>query len=103
MNHDISRLRALIAPPDGGGQCNISDDTLAALLMRYPCYELAAYHACLMLARDDSLTLPDGTQLPSQREYWLSRAAALRPSHTGGLRRADDFGRGRRGTAGGSL
>ena len=90
MRSDISRLRALIAPPDDGCRCILKDEVLAALLKKYPCFELAAYYACILLARNDSLTLPDGTQLPSQREYWLSRAAALRPSRTRTLRRADD-------------
>ena len=82
MKSDIDRLRALIAPPVDGYRCDLKDEVLEALLKKYPCFELAAYCACMLLARNDSLAMPDGTQLPSQREYWLSRAAILRPSRT---------------------
>ena len=90
MNYDIDRLRSMIAPARGGQSCALGDGFLFELLERYPCYELAAYHACLSLAQDDSLTLPDGTKLPSQRAYWLSRAAELRPSGSRVMRRADE-------------
>ena len=90
MDHNIERLRSMIAPAGSGCRCALDDGFLCALLERYPCYELAAYHACLTLAQDDSLALPDGTKLPAQRAYWLSRAAELRPTRTGLLRRADE-------------
>ncbi len=89
MLHDIDRLRGIIGSPQGCG-CALSDEALYALLARYPCYELAAYHACVMMAREDSLELADGTHIPSQREYWLTRARELRPSRTGTVVRADE-------------
>ena len=89
MLRDLSRLRDIIGCPQGCG-CTLSDDTLYSLLLRYPCYELAAYHACIMMAREDSLELSDGTRIPSQRQYWLTRAAELRPTRTRSLARADE-------------
>lgn len=69
--------------------CPLSDDTLMALLEMYPCYELALYHACMLLARDSSLRLSDGTQAASQSRYWLRLALSYRPSHTKSICRAD--------------
>ena len=89
MLRDINRLREIIGSPQGCG-CALSDEMLYRLLTRYPCYELAAYHACIMMAREDSLELPDGTRIPSQREYWLTRAAELRPVRSGTVKRADE-------------
>ena len=89
MLRDIDRLRGIIGSPQGCG-CALPDETLYRLLARYPCYELAAYHACIMMAREDSLTLADGTVIPSQRDYWLTRAAELRPVRSGTVRRADE-------------
>ena len=89
--NDIRRLRGLIAPPgEDAPCCPFSSVQLYALLENHGSCENAAYHACLLLARDDSVSLPDGTSLPSQREYWLMRAAALRPKRGGMLRRADE-------------
>ena len=89
MLRDIKRLRDIIGSPQGCG-CVLDDQTLYRLLQRYPCYELAAYHACIMMAREDSLELSDGTRIPSQRDYWLTRAAELRPTRTGTVGRADE-------------
>lgn len=72
--------------------CPLSDDTLSTLLEMYPCYELALYHACLLLSRDSSLRLSDGTQAASQSRYWLRLALSYRPCASTTLRRADERG-----------
>lgn len=89
MPGDINKLRRIISAPSCGGRV-LDDQTLSALLERYPCYELAAYHACIIMAQDDSLRLPDGTDIPSQRQYWLNRARQLRPVRDRPLKRADE-------------
>lgn len=89
MLRDINRLRRIISAP-GGGCCTLDDTALSELLERYPCYELAAYHACIIMAQEDSLRLPDGTTIPSQRAYWLSRARQLRPARSRTVVRADE-------------
>ncbi len=47
----------------------------------------AIYLGALAKARVDGVTLPDGTSLPSSRDYWLGLAAAFRPNRGGALPR----------------
>lgn len=87
----VARLRGMIEPAGcAGGGTALSDDALGALLDEYPCYELAAYHACLRLAQNSELRLADGTSAPSQENYWLRMAQVFRPSRSGSLCRADE-------------
>jgi hypothetical protein len=41
------------------------------------------YLGALAKARVDAATLPDGTSVPSAREYWLGIASAFRPNRGG--------------------
>jgi hypothetical protein len=47
----------------------------------------AIYLGALAKARADGATLPDGTSLPSNRDYWLGLAAAFRPNRGGAIPR----------------
>lgn len=49
----------------------------------------AIYLGALQKAKVDSITLPDGTTLPSNREYWQAMASAFRPNRGGVMQRAD--------------
>jgi len=49
----------------------------------------AIYLGALIKAKADGITLPDGTTLPSNRDYWLAIAAAHRPNRGGAIGRAD--------------
>ena len=86
---DLQKLRALLGSP--GGECGypLNDATLTALLEKYPCYELAAYQACLLMARSDAVRLPDGTATPDQSGYWKRLALTFRPNRGGTVCRAD--------------
>ena len=48
----------------------------------------AIYLGALHKARLDGITLPDGTNLESNRAYWLGLAAAFRPNRGGVIPRA---------------
>lgn len=49
----------------------------------------AAYDVLLRKAENSAVRLAGGTELPDQREYWLSRARAVRPNATRAAGRAD--------------
>lgn len=49
----------------------------------------AIYLGALAKAKVDSITLPDGTSLPSNREYWQALASAFRPNRGGVIHRSD--------------
>ena len=49
----------------------------------------AIYRGALAKAKVDNITLPDGTSLPNNREYWLAIASAFRPNRGGVMQRAD--------------
>ena len=88
---DIARLRGMLEPAGcAGGGVALSDGALGALLDEYPCFELAAYHACLRLSQNTELRLADGTAAPSQENYWRRMAAVFRPQRGGCIKRADD-------------
>lgn len=68
----------------------LSDGQLAALLEAAGGdLRRAAYEGALRKARNDGITLPDGTRLESNREYWLAVARSYRTNHTGGMLRPD--------------
>lgn len=90
MNNNISQLRALLLPPGGCGCCPLSDAQLNALLLQYPNIRDAAYHACIMLSRDTSLSLPDGMSIPDQSAYWLRLARMFRDNASRTVGRADE-------------
>ena len=88
-NGNIQHLRAMLDTAGECAVCTLSDLTLGELLKRYPCYELAAYRACILLSQEGAMRLADGTATPSQSRYWLRRAADFRPNTGRALRRAD--------------
>ncbi len=49
----------------------------------------AVYLGALAKAKIASITLPDGTTLPNNRDYWLGIAASYRPNRGGVIPRAD--------------
>lgn len=89
---NITKLRRMIELPgcSEAGKCFLTDEQLLTLLELYPCYELAAYHACLMMAQRTDMRLSDGTDIPDQSVYWLRRAISFRPNSGGSLCRADE-------------
>lgn len=89
---NITKLRTMLELPgcSEAGKCFLTDEQLLALLERYPCYELAAYHACIIMAQRTDMRLSDGTDIPDQSAYWLRRALSFRPKMGGQVRRADE-------------
>lgn len=86
----LSTLKLLLDECDDGCRM-LSDQQLAACLARASGDLMgAAYYGALLKAQDDSLSLPDGVDLPSSRAYWLSMAQAYRPNRGGPIPRADD-------------
>lgn len=51
----------------------------------------ASYEGLLIKAEDDSIALPGGLQVPSNRNYWLSLAKKYRDNQTRALSRGDDY------------
>lgn len=49
----------------------------------------ATYQGLVIKSEDDSIALPGGLQVPSNRNYWLGLAKKYRQSSTGVLGRAD--------------
>ena len=43
---------------------------------------LAAYNCCILKAEDDSISLPGGLNLPSNRAYWMSLARRYRTNQS---------------------
>lgn len=48
-----------------------------------------AYDVLLRKAESSAVRLSGGTELPDQRDYWLSRARSVRPNATRAVGRAD--------------
>ncbi len=87
----VARLRSMLNVSAGEGcSCFLSDEMLSELIDRYPCLELAAYHACLLMAQRTDMKMSDGTTIPDQSGYWLRRAVGFRPYSGRILRRADE-------------
>lgn len=92
----LSALRFNLRELDGGTctECGcgaFSEAELLGLLEKHGGNVRAAtYEGLLMKAEDDGLTLPDGLELPSRREYWLRLAAFYRPSGSRSMTRADE-------------
>ncbi|MGN1370185.1 MAG: hypothetical protein ACI4WX_15045 [Aristaeellaceae bacterium] len=49
----------------------------------------AAYDVLIRKAESSGVRLSGGTELPDQREYWMSRARSVRPNGTRPIGRAD--------------
>lgn len=88
---DDDRLETLKTMLEEDDSCRVlDDDELTALLCEANNdVRRAAYLGALRKARNDAITLPDGTRLESQREYWLTVARGYRSNRGGGIRRTD--------------
>lgn len=77
------------------GDCRMLSDAQLQLCLEQAEGDLsgATYYGALIKAERSGMTLPDGTTLPDNRDYWLSIAAMHRPNRGGALPRADDAGR----------
>lgn len=77
-----------------GNECGcaaFSDDDLLLLLDRHGGnVNAASYEGLLIKARCDSLTLPDGLELPDGRNYWLALARLYRPDVCRNIPRAEE-------------
>ena len=75
----------------GCGCAAFSDDDLLLLLDRHGGnVNAASYEGLLIKARCDSLTLPDGLELPDGRNYWLALARLYRPDVCRNIPRAEE-------------
>lgn len=85
------RLWTLKAMLEEDDECRVLDDRTLEVLLDQADGDLrrAAYLGALRKAHDDAVTLPDGTRLESQREYWLTVARSYRTNLGGGVRRTD--------------
>ena len=86
----IAKLRKMINVSGNGCSCFLGVELLENLLERYPCYELAAYHACIIMAQRTDMRLSDGTEMPDQSSFWLRCALAFRENKSRPLCRADE-------------
>lgn len=50
----------------------------------------ATYEGLIIKSEDDSIALPGGLNVPSNRNYWLSLASQYRGNITGVMKRADE-------------
>lgn len=76
---------------DGCDCAAFSEEELLALLEKHGGdVRAAAYEGLLRKAEDDSVRLPDGLDLPSERAYWLGLARMYRPCVAHNLPRADE-------------
>jgi len=86
-----AKLRSMLNVSEGEGcTCFLSNEILSDLIARYLCLELAAYHACILMAQRTDMKMSDGTTIPDQSGYWLRRAMEFRPYSGRQLRRADE-------------
>lgn len=91
VTEKTAKLRSMLNLPSGEGcTCFLTNEVLEGLLERYPCLELAAYHACLVMAQRTDMKMTDGTSVPDQSGYWLRRAMQFRPYAGKALCRADE-------------
>ena len=71
---------------------SFTDEELLGLLEKYHGdVNAASYEGLLIKAEDDSINLPDGLDLPSSRDYWLSLARMYRPCLAHNIPRADSI------------
>lgn len=84
----MTRLKAML---EEDGECRMLTDEMLRSLIDQAGGDLrrAAYLGALRKARNDAITLPDGTRLESQREYWLTVARGYRSNYSGGVPRTD--------------
>lgn len=54
--------------------------------------EKATYEGLLIKSEDDSIALPGGLRVPSNKNYWLNLAKRYRGNKTSSIVRGDDFG-----------
>ena len=91
LNDSVIKLKRMLGTVDCEGcGCFLTDEQLCCLLTQYPCFELAAYHACILMAQRTDLKLSDGSSVPDQSSYWLRCALRFRPNSSRPLIRADE-------------
>lgn len=87
-------LRFYLRESGNGNCCDnaaFSDENLLLLLEKHGGnINAAAYEGLMMKAENDAISLPDGIDLPSQRDYWLALAKLHRPCAAHQLPRADE-------------
>ncbi len=103
---DLERLKLMTDENDtpaseGGGTCGscaapgsfvrmFTDDQLMQMIELHDGdIRAAAYDVLIRKAESSSVRLSGGTELPDQREYWMSRARSVRPNGTKPIGRAD--------------
>lgn len=102
---DLTRLKLLTDENDtpasegsGCGSCAApgafarmySDEQLVQILELHDGdVRAAAYDVLVRKAENSGIRLSGGTELPDQREYWMSRARSVRPNGTRPIGRAD--------------
>ena len=73
------------------GCAAFTDNELLLLLQKHRGnVNAASYEGLLIKARCDSLTLPDGLELPDGRNYWLALARLYRPDVCRNIPRAEE-------------
>ncbi len=73
------------------GCAAFTENELLALLDKHQGdVNAASYEGLLIKAQCDSVTLPDGLQLPDGRNYWLCLARLHRPSVSRNIPRAEE-------------
>ncbi len=77
---------------DCGCGCGVfSEQELLSLLRKHGGnLNAASYEGLLIKAHSDSITLPDGLELPDGHDYWLRLARLYRPAASGNIPRADE-------------
>lgn len=84
MNDDerLETLKEMLEETDDQSR-TLSDDRLELLLAETNGnLRRAAYLGAILKSRATGITLPDGTSIESQREYWLTVARAYRGNYT---------------------
>lgn len=85
----LSKLKLILM--EDGDNALLTDNQLIMLLQENDTFEQAVYNGFILKSQSDGHTLPDGSKLDNNREYWLTLAKNYRPSNAGTVNRADDF------------
>ena len=87
-------LRFNLRETSGDCECGCAvftqNELLTLLQKHHGCVNAASYEGLMLKAQSDSITLPDGMQLPDGRNYWLCLARLYRPSVSRNIPRAEE-------------